>query len=85
AIDRLIAARTERNLGYAAALAARCREHLARAARALAAVSATAAAHLLARLTAIRATVGLVLEALLLVKGLLTGTEDERTSAIHTS
>jgi len=86
AVDRFIAARIERHLRHAAALAARRCEHLARAAGALAAAVPTAiAAHLLARRTAVGASVGFVLKAFLLVKGLFAGTEDEWTSAVHAS
>ena len=84
-VDRLIAARVERDLGDAAAVAARCREHLARAAGALAAAHSTATGpHLLAGLTAVGAAVWLVLKAFLLVKALFARTEDKLTSAVHT-
>src|SRR5579883_831352 len=83
AIDRFIAARVERNFRYAAALAARRREHLARASRALAA-DAAGRTHLLARLPAVGTAIRLVLEAFLLVKALFARTEDELASAVHT-
>jgi hypothetical protein len=87
AVHRFIAARIERDLGYAAALAAGRLEHFTRTATAAAAAFAAAGvagAHGLARLTAIRTTVRLVLKAFLLVKTLFARTEDELASAVDT-
>jgi hypothetical protein len=86
AVYRLIAAGIERNFGYAAALTARRREHLARTAAAALAPAAAliARAHGLTRLTAIRTAVGLILKPFLLVKTLFAGAEDELTSAVDT-
>ena len=84
AIDRLVAARIERHFRHAAAVAARCREHLTRTAGALAATAAAAGAHLLARLTAIRTAVRFILKTFLLVKALFARTEDELASTVHT-
>ena len=82
---RLITTRVERNFRYAAAVAARRREHLTRTAGTLAAATAAAAgAHLLARLAAIRTTVRLILKTFLLVKALFARTEDKLASAVHT-
>jgi hypothetical protein len=86
AIDRLVAAGLERNFRYAAALAARRSEHFARAAAAHAIASAatrTVGTHRFPRLTAILATVGLVLKTFLFVKALLARAEDEFPSAVH--
>ena len=86
AVDRFVAARIKRNLGNAAALTARCGEHLpGTAAAALAASAATAiGAHGLTRLAAIRTAIGLVLEAFLFVKTLFARTEDKLPSAVDT-
>jgi hypothetical protein len=86
AVDRLIAARLERYLSDAAALAASRLIHFP-ALTAAAAHSGPAAAtrtHLFACLTAIGATVGLVLKTFAGIELLLTGSERELTSAIHT-
>jgi hypothetical protein len=86
AIHRLVAARLERNLGDAAALAARGLEHFATLSTAAAHTgsAAGAGAHLLASLTAIGATVRLVLEAFAGIELLFTSGERELTSAVHT-
>jgi hypothetical protein len=82
AIDRFVAARIERHLSDAAALAARRREHFPGTSAAL--TAAAAGAHLLARLAAIRTAIWLVLKTFLLVKALFARTEDELTSTVHT-
>ena len=87
AIHGLVTARLERNLGNAAAARACCFEHLALAAAtvtAAAAATATATAHArgLAGLPAIRATAGLVLEALLFVELLFAGGKRELIPAV---
>src|SRR5579864_5592323 len=85
AVNRLVAARLKRNFGDAAALAARCLEHLAlRTAVAAAAATATAAsaARGFARCAAIRAPARFVGEAFAGVKFLLACGELERARAI---
>jgi hypothetical protein len=86
AVHRLIAAGLERNLGNAAALAARGLEHLTAlsAAAAHAAAAAGTRTHLLARAAAIGATVRFVLEAFAGIELLFTGGERELPSAVHT-
>jgi hypothetical protein len=83
AVDRLVAARLERNFRYAAALTAGRLEHLtALAAAAAVATAAAFAAAGFASGTAIGAAVGLIGEALLREKLLFTRGECERLSAI---
>jgi hypothetical protein len=86
AINGFVTAWIERHFGDAAALAARRSEHFARtsAGYAVAVRSGIVSPHGFASLTAIRTTIGLVLETLLLVKALFAGTEDELTPAIDT-
>jgi hypothetical protein len=83
AVHRLVAARLERHFGNAAALAARGLVHFPALAAAHTGPAGTRA-HLLARLAAVGATVGFVLETLAGVELLLSGRERELTSAIHT-
>jgi len=86
AVDRLVAARLERHFGNAAALAARGLVHFATltAAAAHTGSAARARAHLLTGLTAIGATVRLVLETFAGIELLFTGSERELPSAVHT-
>jgi hypothetical protein len=84
AVYRLIAARLERHLGNAAALAARGLIHFAALAAAHTGSTARARAHLLASLTAIGATVRFVLETFAGIELLFTGSERELPSAVHT-
>jgi len=81
AIYRLVAARLKWHFGYAAALAARGLEHFTVT---LAARTAAARAHLLARLPAIWTTVGLILKTFGGVELLLAGRERELTSTVNT-
>jgi hypothetical protein len=84
AVHRLIAARLERHLGNAAALAARGLVHFtALTAAAAHTGSAACIAHLLARLTAIGTTVRFVLETFAGVELLLAGRERELASTVH--
>ena len=86
-VHRLVAARIEWNFGNVPAVAARRLEHFARtsaAAFAHAHAAAVLRAHCFARRAAIRTTVGLVLEAFLLVELLFTGAKYELAAAIHT-
>jgi len=85
AVHRLIAAGLERNLGNAAALAARGLVHFAAltAAAAHTRAAARAVAHLLARLPAIGATVWLILETFAGVELLFAGRERELASTVH--
>jgi hypothetical protein len=73
----------ERNLGNAAALAARGLEHFAALAAAHTGAAARCVTHLLASLTAIGATIRLVLEAFAGVELLLAGRERELASTVH--
>ena len=82
AIDRFVAARIKRHFRNSAAVAARCRKHLPGASATLAA--GPAGAHLLARLTAIRTAIRLVLKTLLFVKALFARTEYKLAPAVHT-
>src|SRR5579883_415003 len=88
AIHGLVAARLERNFRYAAALTARCLEHLATATAAAATVvgtAATAAAAATGRFTrraAIRAPAGLVGESFAGVELLLTCGKRKGASAV---
>jgi len=87
-VHRFVTARIERNLGNIAAVAARCLKHFARTPAAAFththASSAVLRAHRLARGPAIGATVGLVLEAFLLVELLFTRAKYELAAAIDT-
>ena len=85
AIHGLVATRLERNLSDSAAARACCLEHLALAAAVAASTAAApAAAHAagLAGLPAIRASAGLVLEALLLVELLFASGKRELIPAV---
>jgi len=87
AIHGLVAARLERNFRYAAALTARCLEHLATATAAAATVVGTAAAAAAAagrftRRAAIRAPAGLVGESFAGVELLLTCGKRKGASAV---
>jgi hypothetical protein len=85
AIHRFVAARIERNLGYAAALTARRLEHFTGTAAApLTAAARIAGPHGLAGLPAIGTPVWLILKAFLLVKTLFARTEDELASTVDT-
>jgi hypothetical protein len=78
AIHRLVAARLKWHFRYAAALAARGLEHFT------VALAAARRAHLLARLPAIRTTVGLILKTFGGVELLLSSRECELTSTVNT-
>src|SRR5690242_16637232 len=85
AVNRLVAARLERNFRYAAALAASCFEHLAPRSAVTSAVAATdraSAARSFACRTAIRASAGFVRKAFAGIKFLFVCGERERASAI---
>jgi len=82
-VHRLVAARLERYLGNAAALAAGRREHFTALAAAHTGTAPGRVAHLLTRLTAIRATIRLILEAFAGVELLLAGRERELASTVH--
>jgi len=85
AIDRLVASRLKRNLGNAAALAARCFEHfpLAGAAAATAAATAVRRATGFTRGTAVRAATWLIGKALHCEKLLFAGGERKLLSAVN--
>jgi hypothetical protein len=84
AVYRFVAARLERLFRDAAALAAGGLEHFAALTAAAAhACAAAAVAHLLARLTAIRTTIGLVLKTFAGVELLFAGRERELASTVH--
>jgi hypothetical protein len=83
AVHRLVAARLERHLGNAAALAARGLVHFTALTAAHAGSAARAVAHLLTRLTAIGTTVRFVLETFAGVELLLAGRERELASTVH--
>jgi hypothetical protein len=84
AVHRLVAARLERYLGYAAALAARGLEHFTALTAAHTGSTARARAHLLPGLTAIGTTVGFVLETFAGIELLFTSGERELPAAVHT-
>jgi hypothetical protein len=84
AVHRLIAARLERHLGYAAALAARGLEHFTALSAAHTGSASGTRTHLLASLTAIGATVRFVLETFAGIELLFTSGERELTPAVHT-
>lgn len=83
AVDRLITAGLKRNFRYAAALAARCSEHLALAAIApTASRSATAAGGSLTRRAAVAAPTGFVRKSFARKELLLVRSKGETASAI---
>jgi hypothetical protein len=83
AINRLVASRLKRNLGNAAALAARCFEHFPLASATAATAAAVRRATGLARGTAIRAATWLIRKALHCEKFLFAGSERELLSAVN--
>ena len=82
AVNRLIPARLKRNFRDAAALAARCFEHLALAVTAAAATAAAAAAGCFAHRAAIRAAARFIRKAFACEEFLLACSEREGASAI---
>jgi hypothetical protein len=84
AVHRFVAARLERHLCYAAALAARSLEHFTALTAAHSGSAAGTRAHLLTRLTAIGTTIRFVLETFACVELLFTSGERELPAAVHT-